>query len=131
MLTDPDLHWPFEWNPRRLVVQHMDALDLRYEDESFDGVFSGSSIEHFGGHAEAERSMDEMFRVLRPGGICAIATEFRLAGPSPGLPGCLLFARNPAARVRFQQAFEGGQVTKRYLVGGVEDYSPADTPRCP
>ncbi|HEV2760400.1 MAG TPA: class I SAM-dependent methyltransferase, partial [Acidimicrobiales bacterium] len=91
MLDDPYEHWPFEWNPRRLVVQHMDALDLRYEDESFDGVFSSSSIEHFGGHPEVERSMDEMFRVLRPGGVCAVTTEFRLAGPSPGIPGCLMF----------------------------------------
>lgn len=91
MLDDPHRHWPFAWNPRRLVVQHMDALDLQYEDESFDGVFSSSSIEHFGGHAEVERSMDEMFRVLRPGGVCAVSTEFRLAGPSPGMPGCLLF----------------------------------------
>lgn len=91
MLSDPYEHWPFEWNPRRLVVQHMDALDLRYEDESFDGIFSSSSIEHFGGHREVERSMDEMFRVLRPGGVCAISTEFRLTGPSPGIPGCLMF----------------------------------------
>jgi SAM-dependent methyltransferase len=91
MLDDPHRHWPFPWNPRRLVVQHMDALDLQYEDESFDGVFSSSSIEHFGGHADVERSMDEVFRVLRPGGVCAVSTELRLAGPSPGMPGCLLF----------------------------------------
>jgi tRNA pseudouridine32 synthase/23S rRNA pseudouridine746 synthase len=34
--------------------------------------------------------------------------------------GCLLFARNPPARARFQQAFEGGVVDKYYLavVGG-------------
>ncbi len=34
--------------------------------------------------------------------------------------GCLLFARNPPARARFQQAFEGGAVEKYYLavVGG-------------
>lgn len=91
MLDDPHRHWPFRWNPRRLVVQHMDALDLQYEDETFHGVFSSSSIEHFGGYAEVERSMDEMFRVLRPGGVCAVSTEFRLSGPSPGMPGCLLF----------------------------------------
>ena len=91
MLDDPHAHWPFAWNPRRLVVQHMDALDLQYEDESFDGVFSSSSIEHFGGYVEVERSMDEMFRVLRPGGVCAVSTEFRLAGPSPGIDGCLMF----------------------------------------
>ena len=29
--------------------------------------------------------------------------------------GCLLFARNPRARARFQQAFERGEVTKSYL----------------
>jgi hypothetical protein len=26
----------------------MDALDLRYEDGTFDGIFSSSSLEHFG-----------------------------------------------------------------------------------
>lgn len=91
MLDDPFEHWPFAWNPRRLVVQHMDALDMRYEDESFDAVFSSSSIEHFGGHDDVRRSMDEMFRVLRPGGVLAVSTEFRLAGPSPGIEGTLLF----------------------------------------
>src|SRR5512139_1684903 len=29
--------------------------------------------------------------------------------------GCLLFARNPKARARFQQAFERGEVAKSYL----------------
>ena len=29
--------------------------------------------------------------------------------------GCLLFARNPKARSRFQQAFENGSVSKSYL----------------
>ena len=99
MLDDPFEHWPFAWNPRRLVVQHMDALDMRYEDETFDGVFSSSSIEHFGGHAEVRRSMDEMFRVLRPGGVLAVSTEFRLTGPSPGLEGTLLFDEEELASV--------------------------------
>lgn len=99
MLDDPFEHWPFAWNPRRLVVQHMDALDMRYEDETFDGVFSSSSIEHFGGHAEVRRSMDEMFRVLRPGGVLAVSTEFRLSGPSPGLEGTLLFDEEELASV--------------------------------
>ncbi len=91
MLTDPGLHWPGRWDPRRLVTQHMDALDLRYSDGSFDAVFSSSSIEHFGGIAEVRRAVEEMHRVLRPGGVLSLSTELRLEGPPPGLPGTLLF----------------------------------------
>jgi SAM-dependent methyltransferase len=91
MLHDQGSHWPSDWNPRRLVTQHMNALDLLYEDESFDGVFSSSSVEHFGDYDALRRTMDEIFRVLRPGGIAAFTTEYRLSGPSPGIPGTLMF----------------------------------------
>jgi SAM-dependent methyltransferase len=91
MLVDPGEFAPYSWNPRRLVVQHMNALELRYEDGSFDGIFSSSSIEHFGTLEDVRRSAEEMFRVLKPGGVAAISTEFRLAGPAPGLPGILMF----------------------------------------
>jgi SAM-dependent methyltransferase len=91
MLTDPGRYWPGPWEPRRLVVQHMDALDLRYPDDTFDGVFSASSIEHFGDLADVQRSLEEVRRVLRPGGVATISTEYRLAGPPPGLPGILMF----------------------------------------
>lgn len=38
--------------------------------------------------------------------------------------GCLLLARNPKAHARFQQAFEGGTVSKRYLA--ILDSVPAE-----
>ncbi len=91
MLHAPERETALDWNPRRLVVQHMDALDLRYEDDSFDGIFSSGSIEHFGGLDNIRKSVEEMYRVVKPGGVVALATEFRLAGPSPGLPGTWLF----------------------------------------
>jgi SAM-dependent methyltransferase len=91
MLVDPGKHWPSEWNPRRLVVQHMNGLCLNYEDESFDGIFSSSSIEHFGGFEEVRRALAEMHRVLRRGGVLALSTEFRLEGSSAGLPEILMF----------------------------------------
>ena len=94
MLVDPGLYWPAPWEPRRLVVQHMDALDLRYPDGFFDGVFSASSIEHFGDLPDVGRSLREIHRVLRPGGVATISTEYRLAGPPPGLPGILMFDRD-------------------------------------
>lgn len=88
-----------DWNPRRLVVQHMNALDLRYEEESFDGIFSSGSIEHFGDLENIHKSVEEMYRVLRPGGVAALATEFRLAGPPPGLPGTVLFDESELRQV--------------------------------
>jgi SAM-dependent methyltransferase len=94
MLSEPGRHAEGPWNPRRLVVQHMDALDLRYEDESFEGVFCTSSIEHFGDEADVGRGVAEIWRVLKPRGIATISTEYRLSGPPPGLPGTLVFDGN-------------------------------------
>jgi SAM-dependent methyltransferase len=91
MLTNPGEFWESDWDPRRLSAMHMNALDLQFEDESFDGVFSSSSIEHFGDYSAVHRAMDEIFRVLKPGGIVALSTEFRLRGPAPGMPGILMF----------------------------------------
>ena len=101
MLSDPSRHWPSStpWNPRRLVVQHMNALDLNYEDARFDAIFSSSSIEHFGTPDEVRRAVREMHRVLKPGGILSLSTEFRLAGPPPGLPGILLFDAEDVRRI--------------------------------
>jgi SAM-dependent methyltransferase len=91
MLTDPGRYWDGPWNPERLEVRNMSGLDLQFDDESFDAIFSSSSIEHFGDFGDVRRSVEEMYRVLRPGGVVALATEFRLAGPGLGLPGLLRF----------------------------------------
>jgi SAM-dependent methyltransferase len=91
MLLTPGEHAPCAWNEQRLVVQHMDARELRYVDGSFDGVFCSSSLEHFGGEQDLRRALAEMWRVLKPGGIATLSTEFRLRGPPPGLPGTLMF----------------------------------------
>ncbi|MFV0260597.1 MAG: class I SAM-dependent methyltransferase [Acidimicrobiales bacterium] len=99
MLIKPRTDWYGTWSPRRLVAQHMDGRDLRYDDNSFHGAFSSSSIEHFGDHDDVTRSMREVFRVLRPGGVFSVSTEFRLAGPGPGLPDILMFDTDELRRV--------------------------------
>lgn len=91
MLANPSDNWPFAWNPLRLVTQHMDGRDLRYEDASFDGVFSSGSIEHFGSLDQIQNSIREIYRVLKPGGVLALATEFRVEGPGIGFPGIVMF----------------------------------------
>lgn len=75
MIDDPDRYALFAYNRRRLVTQWMSALDLRYEAGTFDVVFSLSSIEHFGTREDIERSLIEMSRVLKPGGVLCIVTE--------------------------------------------------------
>lgn len=85
MMVEPDLIAPFDYDPNRLVVQHMDGRALRYPDDTFDGIFSSGSIEHFGGLVDVAAAAFEMGRVLKPGGILALSTEFRLSGPPGGV----------------------------------------------
>ncbi|MCW3038525.1 MAG: class SAM-dependent methyltransferase [Solirubrobacterales bacterium] len=75
MLTDPGAFAPYDYRPDHLEVAHMNALALDLPDESFDVVFSLSSIEHFGGAPGAEQGAAEMARVLKPGGHLVIVTE--------------------------------------------------------
>ena len=94
MLIDPDLYAPYPYRRNRLTVSYMDALDLRFEDETFDFVVSFGSIEHFGGIGAAGRSLAEAARVLKPGGVAAVTTEFAIdGGPHASLPDLELFTQ--------------------------------------
>jgi SAM-dependent methyltransferase len=75
MLEDPAAHAPFPYREDRLEVLWMDGRELDFPDESFDVVFSISSLEHFGAGPEVARAAREINRVLRPGGHAFIATE--------------------------------------------------------
>ncbi|MDQ4132797.1 MAG: FkbM family methyltransferase [Actinomycetota bacterium] len=92
MLADPQAVAPFDFDPNRLIVQHMDGRRLRYPDETFDGVFSSSSVEHFGDLQDVANAAYEMGRVLKPGGVLSLSTEIRLSGPPGGIgwPGMTL-----------------------------------------
>jgi SAM-dependent methyltransferase len=79
-LRDPDRYAPFPYRRDRLRALPADGCALPFRDGSFDVVYSLSSIEHFGGHDRATAAMREMCRVLRPGGICCVATELILEG---------------------------------------------------
>lgn len=78
MVTHPDMFSPFHYRKDHLRVLVMDAMNLDFPDSNFDFVFSFSSIEHFGGHAEAIKALGEMYRVLKPGGVAVISTELIL-----------------------------------------------------
>jgi len=85
MLVEPKEVAPFDFDERRLVAQHMDGRALRYPDDTFDGIFSSGSIEHFGLMEDVAAAAYEMGRVLKPGGVLALSTELRISGPPGGI----------------------------------------------
>jgi SAM-dependent methyltransferase len=99
MLLDPAGQSPIPCNPRRLVAQHMDGRNLLYEDDSFDAVYSSSSIEHFGDWDDVTASAREIGRVLKPGGILTLSTEYRVRGTGKGLPNVLMFSPDELQRL--------------------------------
>ncbi|NJR66195.1 MAG: methyltransferase domain-containing protein [Leptolyngbyaceae cyanobacterium CRU_2_3] len=66
----------FPYERDRLIVQHMDMTHVEYPDESFDFIWSCCSIEHVGTFEELHRVYQEIHRVLKPGGIAALTTEY-------------------------------------------------------
>jgi FkbM family methyltransferase len=92
MLIQPQDVAPYPFDADRLVVQHMDGRSLRYPDDTFDGIYSSGSIEHFGDLDDVASAAYEMGRVLKPGGVLTLSTEIRLAGPPGGIgwPGLTL-----------------------------------------
>lgn len=65
-------------------IQHVqgDCRKLPFADSSFDRVFSLSVYEHMeSGHLEA---IDEMVRVLKPGGVAMVSMDVVVTGPIGG-----------------------------------------------
>jgi SAM-dependent methyltransferase len=75
MLSDPSAFAPYPFRTDRLDVRKMDARELEFPSESFDAVFTLSSIEHFGTFDDVSRAASEIGRVLRPGGHAFVVTE--------------------------------------------------------
>jgi SAM-dependent methyltransferase len=78
VLKEPEKYQPFCYPKENLVFLPMNGCELAWQDEVFDVVFSLSSIEHFGSKQNAAKAMKEVERVLKPGGIAVIATEYIL-----------------------------------------------------
>jgi SAM-dependent methyltransferase len=81
VLEDPDQYAPFPYRRDHLQFMKMDGRHLEFSDGTFDVSYSLSSIEHFGGYEGALTTVREMARVLKPGGVLALATEYVIAGP--------------------------------------------------
>ncbi|MEN8222008.1 MAG: class I SAM-dependent methyltransferase [Acidobacteriota bacterium] len=88
---NPEKYAPFLYPEENLELIKMNALDLELKDNSFDFLFSASSIEHFGDSENIIKSLREMYRVLRPGGAAVITTEIRLNRLACNIPNTRIF----------------------------------------
>ncbi len=79
VMENPQAFCPRSVRLDSLEFRVMDGTDLSpFDDDTFDIAWSLSSIEHFGGHERAADAVREMARVVRPGGVVVVATEFLL-----------------------------------------------------
>src|SRR5262249_51339727 len=63
LLENPRRYCARDSDLSRLQLLSMDGTKLEFEDETFDLVWSLSSIEHFGSHEKSRKSVEEMGRV--------------------------------------------------------------------
>jgi SAM-dependent methyltransferase len=63
----------FEGEPRIQFVS-MDSAHMSFDDASFDTVSISNSLHHM---SDLERTLDEMVRVLRPGGTLIVSEMYR------------------------------------------------------
>jgi SAM-dependent methyltransferase len=130
VINRPDDYAPFPYRRDHLTFMKMDGRQLAFRDHSFDIAYSLSSIEHFGGLAGAAATVREMGRVLKPGGILALATEYVLAGP----PHEETFQPAEIARLIDQPGLElvepiDERVYRRYEYAAIDLYrNPYQTP---
>lgn len=108
VLERPEDFAPFPYRQERLTFHQMDGRKLEFPDGHFDVVYSLSSIEHFGGYAGARESVEEMARVLKAGGVLALATEYIVAGPD------------------YEEAFQPEVFKRLIAVPGLELVEPLD-----
>lgn len=90
---------PFPYPRERLRVKTMDMRRIEAPDESFDLVWSCSSIEHVDTIRDLEAIFREVGRVLRPNGIHVFTTEWKIGGGFSYFPNGFLFDRPLLERV--------------------------------
>jgi SAM-dependent methyltransferase len=82
MMVRPAQYSHIEFPEGHVIPVHADARKLPLPSNFFDGVYSAGSIEHFGSLEAVAAAAEEMGRILKPGGVAVLSTEFRLDGPN-------------------------------------------------
>ncbi len=82
MMVRPKQYSDYDYPQGGIIPVHTDARLLSLPSNFFDGVYSAGSIEHFGSLEAVAAAAEEIGRILKPGGVAVISTEFRIDGPN-------------------------------------------------
>ena len=96
-----------------------DALNLPMERETYDGIITGFCFRNI---ERRQRALEEMMRVLKPGGLLVI-----LEATCPESPVVRLGYRLYMSLVPLIGRMLGGGSAYRYLVDSIEDFPKPDT----
>ena len=102
------------FNKENLEFKIADALDLPYPENAFDVVICTHIYEHV---PDAQALVDEIFRVLKPGGVCYFAAGNRLSLVEPHykLPFLSVIPR-PLAHLYMKLAGRGDHYYEKHLL---------------
>lgn|GEM_PF-1818784 len=77
---------PWASDKDNIKAMHADMRDLPFEDNQFDFAWSAGSIEHIGEDEDFIKHLNEVNRVLRPGGIYSFTTIVSFDGKTHRIP---------------------------------------------
>jgi SAM-dependent methyltransferase len=83
VLHNPEKYAPYPYPKDHVHFFPMDGSAFSVRNASIDFIFSLCSIEHFGSRENSRRALQEMARVLRPGGVAVVSTEVLLNDVAP------------------------------------------------
>ncbi len=69
---------PIEGVADKIDVQNVDARKMPFERETFDVIVSSLALHHMGTGSDREQALQEMIRVLKPGGMIVLYDMFPL-----------------------------------------------------
>lgn len=82
MMVRPEQYSAVSYPQGHVIPVHSDARLVSLPESYFDGVYSAGSIEHFGSLEAVAAAAEQIGRILKPGGVAVLSTEFRLDGPN-------------------------------------------------
>jgi SAM-dependent methyltransferase len=101
----------------RLFLERRDARRLDYAGSSFDAVYSVSVVEHIPDDGDSA-ALEEIARVLRPGGRACLTVPFRASGYKEEWVASDVFERqrqNRGQRLFFQRRYDDAALERRLL----------------